>query len=51
MLMGDILSLKQFNLPVKIVVFSNSSLAFADIAGAAACWGYESRILENSKIR
>ncbi|HTI12613.1 MAG TPA: ubiquinone-dependent pyruvate dehydrogenase [Puia sp.] len=28
MLMGDILTIKQYNLPVKIVVFNNSSLGF-----------------------
>jgi pyruvate dehydrogenase (quinone) len=30
MLMGEILSLKQLNLPVKIVVFNNSSFAFVE---------------------
>jgi pyruvate dehydrogenase (quinone) len=36
MLMGDILSLKQLNLPVKIVVFNNSSLAFVELEMKAA---------------
>jgi Thiamine pyrophosphate-requiring enzymes [acetolactate synthase, pyruvate dehydrogenase (cytochrome), glyoxylate carboligase, phosphonopyruvate decarboxylase] len=36
MLLGDILSLKQLNLPVKIVVFNNSSLAFVELEMKAA---------------
>jgi pyruvate dehydrogenase (quinone) len=36
MLMGDLLSLKQLNLPVKIVVFNNSSLAFVELEMKAA---------------
>jgi pyruvate dehydrogenase (quinone) len=36
MLMGDILSLKQLNLPVKIVVFNNSALAFVELEMKAA---------------
>jgi pyruvate dehydrogenase (quinone) len=36
MLMGDILTLKQLNLPVKIVVFNNSSLAFVELEMKAA---------------
>jgi pyruvate dehydrogenase (quinone) len=36
MLMGDMLSLKQLNLPVKIVVFNNSSLAFVELEMKAA---------------
>ncbi|MAN75521.1 MAG: ubiquinone-dependent pyruvate dehydrogenase [Henriciella sp.] len=31
MLMGDLLSLKQLNLPVKVVVFNNSSLGFIEL--------------------
>jgi pyruvate dehydrogenase (quinone) len=31
MLLGDILSLKQLNLPVKIVVFNNGALAFVEL--------------------
>jgi len=31
MLMGDMLTLKQSNLPVKVVIFSNSLLGFVDI--------------------
>lgn len=31
MLLGDLLTLKQFNLPVKIVVFNNSSLNFVEL--------------------
>lgn len=30
-LMGDLLTLKSYNLPVKIVVLNNSSLGFADL--------------------
>jgi pyruvate dehydrogenase (quinone) len=36
MLMGEILSLKQLNLPVKIVVFNNSSFAFVESEMKAA---------------
>ncbi|HZC36920.1 MAG TPA: thiamine pyrophosphate-dependent enzyme, partial [Chthoniobacterales bacterium] len=35
-LMGDLLSLKQLNLPVKIVVFNNGSLAFVELEMKAA---------------
>ena len=35
-LMGDLLSLKQLNLPVKLVVFNNSSLAFVELEMKAA---------------
>lgn len=31
MLMGDLLSLRQLNLPVKIVVFNNGSLGFVEL--------------------
>ena len=36
MLMGDLLSLHQHKLPVKIVVFSNSALAFVELEMLAA---------------
>lgn len=36
MLMGDLLSLRQLQLPVKIIVFSNSSLAFVELEMKAA---------------
>lgn len=36
MLMGDLLSLAQLNLPVKIVVFKNNALAFVVLEAAAA---------------
>jgi pyruvate dehydrogenase (quinone) len=36
MLMGDMLSLRQLHLPVKIVVFNNSSLAFVELEMKAA---------------
>ena len=36
MLLGDLLSLRQLQLPVKLVVFSNSSLAFVELEMKAA---------------
>jgi pyruvate dehydrogenase (quinone) len=36
MLLGDLLSLKQLNLPVKVVVFNNASLAFVELEMKAA---------------
>jgi len=36
MLMGDLLSLPQLNLPVKVIVFNNSSLAFVELEMKAA---------------
>jgi pyruvate dehydrogenase (quinone) len=36
MLLGDLLTLKQMKLPVKIVVFNNSSLAFVELEMKAA---------------
>jgi pyruvate dehydrogenase (quinone) len=36
MLLGDLLTLKQLNLPVKLVVFNNSSLAFVELEMKAA---------------
>lgn len=36
MLLGDLLSLKQLNLPVKVVVFNNGSLAFVELEMKAA---------------
>jgi pyruvate dehydrogenase (quinone) len=36
MLLGDLLSLRQHNLPVKIIVFSNSVLAFVELEMKAA---------------
>jgi pyruvate dehydrogenase (quinone) len=36
MLMGDLLSLCQLNLPVKLIVFNNSSLAFVELEMKAA---------------
>jgi len=36
MLMGDMLSLQQLNLPVKIIVFKNNSLAFVELEMKAA---------------
>jgi pyruvate dehydrogenase (quinone) len=36
MMLGDLLTLKQLNLPVKLVVFSNGSLAFVELEMKAA---------------
>jgi pyruvate dehydrogenase (quinone) len=36
MLMGDLLSLRQLDLPVKLIVFSNSALAFVELEMKAA---------------
>ena len=36
MLMGDLLSLRQLDLPVKVIVFNNSSLAFVELEMKAA---------------
>ncbi len=36
MLMGDLLTLKQHNLPVKLIVFRNDSLAFVELEMKAA---------------
>ena len=36
MLMGDLLSLHQHKLPVKMIVFSNSALAFVELEMLAA---------------
>jgi pyruvate dehydrogenase (quinone) len=36
MLLGDILTLKQLNLPVKLVVFNNSTLGFVELEMKAA---------------
>lgn len=36
MLMGDLLTLKQHNLPVKVVVYNNNSLAFVELEMKAA---------------
>ncbi len=36
MLLGDLLTLKQLNLPVKVVVFNNSTLGFVELEMKAA---------------
>ena len=36
MLLGDLLTLKQLNLPVKLVVFNNSALGFVELEMKAA---------------
>jgi pyruvate dehydrogenase (quinone) len=38
MLLGDLLTLKQLNLPVKVVVFNNSTLGFVELEMKAAGW-------------
>ncbi len=47
MLMGDLLSLKQLNLPVKIVVFNNRSLGFVAMEMKAGGYLSEDTDLEN----
>jgi pyruvate dehydrogenase (quinone) len=38
MLLGDLLTLRQLNLPVKVVVFDNDSLGFVELEMKAAGW-------------
>jgi pyruvate dehydrogenase (quinone) len=38
MLLGDLLTLRQLSLPVKVVVFNNSSLGFVELEMKAAGW-------------
>ena len=38
MLLGDLLTLKQLKLPVKVVVFNNSSLGFVELEMKAGGW-------------
>jgi pyruvate dehydrogenase (quinone) len=38
MLLGDLLTLRQLNLPVKVVVFNNGSLGFVELEMKAAGW-------------
>jgi pyruvate dehydrogenase (quinone) len=38
MLLGDLLTLKQLRLPVKVIVFTNSSLGFVELEMKAAGW-------------
>jgi pyruvate dehydrogenase (quinone) len=38
MLLGDVLTLRQLNLPVKVVVFNNGSLGFVELEMKAAGW-------------
>lgn len=38
MLLGDLLTLKQLNLPVNVVVFNNSTLGFVELEMKAAGW-------------
>ena len=47
MLMGDILSLRQLNLPVKVVVFNNSSLGFVELEMKATGFLKHGTDLEN----
>lgn len=47
MLMGDILSLRQLNLPVKVVVFNNSSLRFVELEMKATGFLKHGTDLEN----
>jgi pyruvate dehydrogenase (quinone) len=47
MLLGDILTLKQYNLPVKIVVFNNQALSFVELEMMAAGLLQNNTELEN----
>jgi pyruvate dehydrogenase (quinone) len=47
MLLGDILSLRQLNLPVKIVVFNNGSLGFVELEMKATGFLKHGTDLEN----
>jgi pyruvate dehydrogenase (quinone) len=47
MLMGDVLSLKQLNLPVKVIVFNNASLGFVAMEMKAAGYLDTGTDLEN----
>jgi pyruvate dehydrogenase (quinone) len=47
MLMGDILTLRQLNLPVKVVVFNNSSLGFVELEMKATGFLKHGTDLEN----
>jgi pyruvate dehydrogenase (quinone) len=38
MLLGDVLTLKQLNLPVKVIVFNNGTLGFVELEMKAAGW-------------
>ena len=38
MLLGDLLTLRQLNLPVKVVVFNNGALGFVELEMKAAGW-------------
>jgi pyruvate dehydrogenase (quinone) len=47
MLMGDMLTLKQLRLPIKIVLFNNSSLGFVELEMKAGGWLPHGTDLEN----
>ncbi|WP_026693406.1 ubiquinone-dependent pyruvate dehydrogenase [Peribacillus kribbensis] len=47
MLMGDLLTLKQHNLPVKVIVFNNSALSFVELEMKAAGYLETGTGLEN----
>ncbi|WP_257263752.1 ubiquinone-dependent pyruvate dehydrogenase [Endozoicomonas sp. ONNA2] len=47
MLMGDLLTLKPYNLPVKIVILNNSSLGFVDLEMKAAGFVSKATNLDN----
>ena len=56
MLMGDLLTVRQLQLPVKIVVFNNGALGFVELEMKAGGWlpygtrPRQSRLLENGRI-
>lgn len=45
MLMGDLLSLRQLNLPVRLIVFNNSALAFVELEMKAAMLDFATDLL------
>jgi pyruvate dehydrogenase (quinone) len=47
MLLGDLLTLRQLNLPVKVVVFNNGALAFVELEMKAAGWPSDGTDLVN----
>src|SRR5258708_24909353 len=50
MLMGDFLTVRQLNLPVKIVIFNNGSLAFVELEMIAAGLPYHRLRLNKPKF-
>jgi pyruvate dehydrogenase (quinone) len=51
MLLGDLLTLRQLNLPVKVVVFNNGALGFVELEMKAAGWPLLRHGLGESQLR